>query len=103
MGLPCGELQRHRRQWVVLRKAVGKGRVSGWNGAVGQHQTAVEMALRGGRQVAVECLAQQAGLLARPFGGEQGVGQFGGAQQQAPVPPALLTVYMLRRYWPPTS
>ena len=40
-----GELQRHRRQWVVLRKAVGKGRVSGWNGAVGQHQTAVEMAL----------------------------------------------------------
>ena len=36
------------------------------------------MALGGGRQAAVECLAQQAGLLARPLGGEQGVGQLGG-------------------------
>jgi len=41
------------------------------------------VALGGGRQAAVEFLAQQARLLARSFGGEQDVGQFGIAQQQA--------------------
>jgi hypothetical protein len=62
----------------------GSGRRVG-DGAVGQHQAAVEVALGGGRQAAVEFLAQQARLLARLFGGEQNVRQFGVAQQQAPV------------------
>jgi hypothetical protein len=78
-------LKRHRRQRVVLREAVGEGRVGGGDGAVGQHQAAVEVALGGGRQAAVEFLAQQARLLARPFGGEQDVAQLGVAQQQAPL------------------
>ena len=52
-----GELQRHRRQRVVLREAVGEGLVGGGNGAVRQYQAAVEVALGGRRQAAVEILA----------------------------------------------
>jgi hypothetical protein len=63
----------------------GRRRPGRRDGAVGEHQAAVVVALGGGRQAAVEFLAEQAGLLARPFGGKQDVGQLGVAQQQAPV------------------
>jgi hypothetical protein len=71
--IPRRNLQRYRCQRIVLWETVDEGMVGGGNGAVGQ------------RQAAVEFLAQQARLLARPFGGEQDVGQLGVAQQQAPV------------------
>lgn len=56
----CGKLQRHRRQWIILREAVGEGGVGGRVAATGQGERGVEVALGGGREAPASSSSFQA-------------------------------------------
>ena len=55
-----GELQRHRRQRVILREALGEGGVGGRVAATGQGERGVEVALGGGREAPASSSSFQA-------------------------------------------
>ena len=60
---------------AFVDEAAGRGDLAG-----GELEMAVQVALGGREEAAVELLAEQAGLLPGPVGGEQHVGEFRVAQ-----------------------